>query len=217
MTSVSLDGKPFGGDKMPRSLSIAELVTKAKSDLANTGAIIFGVRCDGRDVPPDRLDEILPRQVTDFRQVELISGEPASIVLDALNDTRDAFAETFAKLQQASDDLAAGNLEKGLSAFVDCVAVWGRMQEAIVQGGALVGVDFERCVLQGRDILQWLDEIRTKLGEIKDVIESRDFVSLGDILRYELDEPLQSWENMLNAFIEHVESRRGVVPCAVAG
>ena len=74
-----------------------------------------------------------------------------------------------------------------------------------------------RCALQGRDIMQLLVEIRTKLTEIKDAIEARDYVLLGDILRYELDEPLQSWENMLNAFIEHVEELQGASPCAVTG
>lgn len=215
-TSVSLDDKPFGEGNSSPSLSIAELIVKAKADLTGTGAIIFGVRCDGCDVPPDSLDEVLSRQVADFQQVELISGNPTHIVLDALNDTRIALAETFAKVQLAADDLAKGNMAEGLSVFVDCVATWGKMHEAIIQGGALIGIDFERCVLQGRDILQWLDEIRTKLREIKDAIEARDYVSLGDILRYELDEPLQSWENMLNAFIEHVEELQGVSPCAVS-
>lgn len=216
-TSVFLDGKPLDEGSLSCGLSLSELIMKAKADLAGTSAIIFGVRCDGCDIPPDGLDEVLSRQVADFRQVELISAEPSHIVLDALNDTRTAFAETFAKLQQAADDLAKGNMAEGLSTFIDCVATWGKMHEAIIQGGTLVGIDFERCVLQGRDILQWLDEVRTKLREIKGAIEARDYVSLGDILRYELDEPLQSWENMLNAFIEHVEERQGVSPCAVTG
>jgi len=193
------------------------LIVEIKTGLSGTGSIIFGVRCDGRDIPPDDLDAVLSKPVTDFRQVELTSADPTHIVLDALSDTRSAFADTFAKVQQASDDLAAGNMARGLSTFIECVAVWGKVHDAIIQGGALVGIDFERCVLQGRDILQWLDELRTKLREIKDAVEARDYVSLGDILRYELDETLQSWENMLNAFIEHVEELQGVPQCAVTG
>ncbi len=216
-TSVLLDGKSLDEHSSSCSLSLAELIATVKADLPGRGAIIFGVRCDGRDIPTDRIDEVLSRQVTDFREVELISGEPTQVVLDVLNDTRTAFAETFAKVRLASDDLTTGNMAEGLSTFIDCVAVWGEMQQVITQGGALVGIDFERCVLQGRDIMQWLGEIRTKLTEIKDAIEARDYVLLGDILRYELDEPLQSWENMLNAFIEHVEELQGASPCAVTG
>ncbi len=216
-TSVSLDGKPIDEGGLPRTPSLGELIAKIKSDLTGTGAIIFGVRCDGRDIPPDDLDEVLSKQLADFRQVEMTSGDPTLIVLDALSDIRNVFAETFAKIQQASDDLATGNMAEGLSTFIECVAIWGKVHETIIQGGTLVGIDFERCVLQGRDILQWLDEIRVKLTEIKDAIEARDYVLLGDILRYELDETLQSWENMLNAFIKHVEELKGVSPCAVTG
>jgi len=200
-----MDGKPFADETLTPAPTLGALIDKAKADLAGSGSILFGVRCNGQDVPPQRLEEIMACNVTDFQQVELISGQPTVVVLDALNDTRRALAETFAKVQQSSVDLAKGNLAKGMGAFVQCVGIWRQVHEAILQSAQLLDIDIERLVLQGRRIVDWLDDLKAKLQQIKEAVEAGDQVLLGDILRYELDQTLQDWENMLNALVEHVQ------------
>ena len=64
--------------------------------------------------------------------------------------------------------------------------------------------------------MQWLNDLASKLRELKDAIESRDHVLLGDILRYEFDETLEQWERMLDGFIAHVEGIEETVPAAGA-
>ena len=70
-------------------------------------------------------------------------------------------------------------------------------------------LDFDDLEIDGRQITAWLNELAGKLGELKNAIESRDNVLLGDILRYEFDQTLQQWERMLGGFIAYVEQLGG--------
>lgn len=199
-----LDGKPIPGEALRPDTSIRALLDRAAAQLLDTGCIVFGVRCDGEDVPPGELDEVMKQPVSTFERVELISGRPRKIVLEVLEETRRSFADTFATIQQASDDFAAGRVTEGMNRLMDCVGVWSSVHEAIVRGGALVGVDFDRLVINQKHILDWLRDLSSQLRDIKNATEAKDHVLLGDILRYELDETLRGWETMLNGFEQHV-------------
>ncbi|MFQ5430650.1 MAG: hypothetical protein ACE5E1_10105 [Phycisphaerae bacterium] len=204
--TVFLDGRALDGPGCRPESSVGEAIDRAKAELHGTGAVIFGIRCDGEEVPSDRLKEVLSRPLTSVERVELSTGHPQTVVLDVLEQTRRAFVETYATVQRASERMAAGNLAEGMACLAECVGTWGQVHEAIVQGGALVNVDFNRLVIGERHILDWLKSLTTKLREIKSAIESRDNVLLGDILRYELDEMMQGWEHMLDGFMAHVKA-----------
>ena len=202
--SVLIDGQPVATADLPAGITVGELTDWVKGALEGRNAILFGIRCDGEEVSTTRLDEVMSRSLGEFEQLEFVSGFARDVVLDVLEESRRCFVESFANVKQAAEDMAAGNIAQGMAELVECVGIWSNVHEAIVNGGALVGIDFDRLVIGGRHILDWLKDLNTRLREIKNAVESRDNVLLGDILRYEMDETLGGWENMLNGFIEHV-------------
>lgn len=203
--SAYLNGQPITGETLTPDITVGQVVEKAKARLNDTGDIIFSVICNENEVPADRLDEVLSQPLSAFSRVELISGRPEELVLEALRETRRSFSDSFATIKQAAQDMTAGNLAKGMAGLVECLGVWSNVHETIVQGGALVDIDFDRLVIDGRHILDWLNDLSTKLKEIKSAIESRDNVLLADMLSYEMDEIMQGWESVLHAFVEQVK------------
>ncbi|MCG8408606.1 MAG: hypothetical protein MI923_25670 [Phycisphaerales bacterium] len=203
--SVFLDGQPIPGETLTPDICVGQLIESTKERLRGTGVIIFSILCDGDEIPADRLEGTLSKPVSAFDRLELISGRPKELVLDALADTRRSFSDSFVTVKQAANDMTAGNLSKGMAGLIDCIGIWSSVHEVVVQGGTLVGVDFDNLTIDGRHILDWLKDLGTKLRDIKRAIESRDNVLLADMLRYEMDEMMQGWERMLDAFIEEVK------------
>jgi hypothetical protein len=204
--TVLLDDQPLSTEDLKPDATVAQLLDLAKARLKGSGSVIVALRKDHQDVPPESLEDMLTQPLQGFQQLELISGRPKQVVLEALDEVRCSFTDTFATLREICEALTAGRLTEAMEMLSRCVGIWGRTHQAVVEGGALVGVDFERLEVAGRPIVDLLNELAGRLHELKNAVESRDNVLLGDILRYELDETLQQWELMLTAFTAHVES-----------
>lgn len=203
--SIILDGCQISDTGLPAGATVGHAIDLAKGRLSGSGRLILGIQCDGSEVETARLRGVMAAPYSHFNRVELTSGSPFSAVLETLGHARAAFGDSFATTKQVTAWLSSGHLDSAMNGLVECVEAWSDMHEAVVQGGALVGADFDRLVLGGRHVLDWLGELSKRLRDIRDAIQSRDHVSLGDILKYEMDETLQSWEIMLDGFIRHVE------------
>jgi len=69
----------------------------------------------------------------------------------------------------------------------------------MINSGALLQFNFDELVIADRHIFDWLRDLGGKLKDIRDAIENRDHVLLGDILRYETEEFVEGWERMRSA------------------
>lgn len=203
--TILLDDRPLPLDDLAPDASVADLLDRAKGRLNGTGAIIVALRKNQQDIPGDELEQMLGQPLNRFPDLQIVSDRPQRVVLDALQQVRLAFADTFAEVRGAADALSAGKVAESMEILAACVAVWGRTHTAIIQGGLLVGLDFEAVRIEDQPLSHWLNELSAKLRELKAAVESRDLVLLGDILRYELDETLQRWEQMLGGFVTHLE------------
>ncbi|MBK8269509.1 MAG: hypothetical protein IPK83_14865 [Planctomycetes bacterium] len=216
--TLILDGIPLNDAHLPEGATVGHAVDLAKGRLAGTGKLILAILCDGAEVDAARLRGVMASDYSFFKRVEMVSGSPYAAVTEALQQARAAFGDSFATIKQVTAWLSAGDIQAAMRGLSECVEAWSDMHEAVVQGGALAGVDFDRLVIGGRHVLDWLGELSKRLRDIRDAIQSRDHVSLGDVLKYEMDETLQGWEVMLDGFIRHVEKMgAGTAERAFAG
>lgn len=203
--NILLDSQPIELPMPVDRATVGQALDAARGKLSGTNLMIFGVRCDGVDVSPEHLDQVLASPAQGFTQLEFITGHPFDVVSVALKQARMALADTFVTVKDASEALAHGRIPEAMSALVRCLNVWGQTHEAIIQGGSLCGLDFEHVVIHDRPLLDWLHDLARQLRGLKGAIESRDHVLLGDILQYELDETLCDWEAMLTGIVEYIE------------
>lgn len=204
--NVLLDNQPLDIHATPAETTLAEALDLARDQLEGTDLMVFGVCCDGDAIGPQSLDDAMCKPLDSWQSIEFSSARPKDVVLDALKQTRTALSDTFPAIHQAAQLLTGGNIADAMSALVRCLTVWSRTHEAIIHGAALIEVDFEEVVVDGRPLIDWIHDLARSLRELKSTIESRDHVLLGDVLRYELDGTLQGWERMLDGLIDHIES-----------
>jgi hypothetical protein len=208
--SVLLDDQPMGPGEIAPSATVAQVIESVRTKLKD-GRIVLGLRCEGVDVAGERLNDVLSRPAGSFGRLEVITGSAHEAVRDALEHARRAFGASFAIVQEAVTAISAGNLADAMQRLVECAGLWGQTHEAVVAGGRLLGLDFTLLEIDGRRVLAWLEDLAGRLRELKQAIESRDHVALGDLLRYEMDETLRGWERMLEGFIGVVDASAGRV------
>jgi hypothetical protein len=207
--AIFLDNEAIDTAELGPDSSIGQLLDVVKSRVGGSGRLVLGLRCNEEEVDAEQLSDMLAAPIADFERLEFFSGRPEETVLEALKATRRAFEDTFPTVQEATEAVTGGDLPRTMSLLADCFTVWGQTHEAVLSGGRLLDMDFSSLIVADRPIIAWVTELASKLRELKDAIESRDHVLLGDILRYELDGTLRNWEHMLGGFIEHVERMCG--------
>ncbi len=207
MEHAFLDGRPLMLDGMKPDATVSAVIEHARTVLNEPDAIILEIICDGDAITADNLDEALSAPLDQYARLELISGSPRKVVADTLHASRRSIADSSELAALAANELASGDLSKGMQRLIDCVDIWSRTHEAMVSGAHLLRLDLESLVIQDRRVVEWLRQPAAKLREIRDAIESRDHVLLGDILRYEMQEFLESWDQMLGAYAYHVQAQ----------
>jgi hypothetical protein len=189
--------------ELPVQSTIGQLVDAAKVKLRGTSQIVLGVRCGDEEVSSEQLDDIWPVASSTFERVEIITGHAGEVVADALQVTRRALGTTYALARGAAEKLAAGSIQSSMQELIECSNIWSRVHQAVVQSCALISIDPATLNIAGRPLAEWLRTIASMLVSLTKAMESRDYVLLADILRYEIDDVLGGWEQMLDGMIEH--------------
>jgi hypothetical protein len=99
-------------------------------------------------------------------------------------------ADTFR--QQAIDELSAGKVQESMPALNQWLASWKQSQTALVESAWAVGVDLETLGIQ-----ELVAELANQLRQIKTALESKDYVTLADILNYEAPASMERWREAL--------------------
>lgn len=206
MEHAFLDGKPLSTDGIEADAKIGTLVERAKTALRenDNDSILLEVICDGDPIDAARLEETLTERVSRFSRFDFVSANRRAVVVESLTASKVSIGDTFELVREAAEQLNAGSVAPGMQRLIDCVEIWSQAHEAMISSGNLLELDLEKLVIADKHVFEWLREPATKLREIRDAIESRDHVMLVDILRYEMDEFLQGWEKMLEAYAEYV-------------
>jgi hypothetical protein len=191
--------------------TVGQLIDAAKSRLRGTTQIVLGVRCGDEEVPPEQLDDVFSLACDTFDTVEVITGNAGEVVADALQVTRRALATTYALTREASERLAEGSIPQAMQSLIECSSTWSRVHQAVVQSCSLLAIDPSNTRVAGRTLAEWLREVAKMLISIRNAMESRDYVLLADILRYEMDDMLGGWEQMLDGLGEYALTNSTVV------
>ncbi len=203
---VYLDEQPLPDGAIGDEATIAQAVEAARGRLVESGGLIVSLKCNGQIIGEDRIGTVMSQRIDEFDRIDLLSGDPQQVVIEAMNDIRESFQDTYAAVKGAAESLAGGKLDESMTLINRCVGIWVRANDSIVQAISLLRLRVEDIVIDERPLLDWLGDLTSRLRDLKEAIEARDHVLLGDILRYEFDETLEQWDRMLGGFVNHVQS-----------
>jgi hypothetical protein len=180
---------------------------QADSEFKCVGDILEHVRRRDRERMIVRilLDGMAPT-LSDLNQQELGSrtlyvetADRQQLVRDALNETEQILDASDASRQQAIDALSAGTAQEAMQPLNQWLNSWRQAQQALVESARAVGLDLETLNLQ-----QLIADLASQLRQIKTALESRDYVTLSDILNYEATASMDQWRQALAAVAERI-------------
>jgi hypothetical protein len=198
--SVMVDDQPLAVEKMG-----LQTIGQVLSHVQQGNRLVINLLIDGKAPDLGGLGAVR-RSPLDGHTVYIETAEPRPIALNVLLDVEQQLDQNDPLRTQAVDLLQQNQPERALEKLHGWFHVWLTAQESVSKVSQLLRIDLDLLRAGGLPLSTVLQQFAARLREIKSAIENRDFVTLGDILSYEMTETEDDWREVLGAI-------RGVIDC----
>jgi hypothetical protein len=123
------------------------------------------------------------------------TAEPQELALEVLSEVDVQLEDGDRLKDEAVDLLQQNNPAAAMERLSGCFTIWNAARESIQKTTQLLRIDVERMEIAGRSLADLLLDFTDQLKQIKLSLEGRDFVSLCDILQYEMTQTTTHWRD----------------------
>ena len=160
--------------------------------LQRNNRLVVNVTLNGEAPDLDRMGE-LRAQSLDGNELYIETVDPTEMAMSVLDEVEQQLAGTDRARLEAADLLQSDRTVKAMEKLAGCFGIWQHAQQSLLQTARLMGVDLSLLNVEGRPIVEFLQGFSAHLRTIRDALEGRDFVLLGDVLTYEMGDSARLW------------------------
>ncbi len=172
---------------------------EAASDRADElGRLILEVNADGEPLPPQSLET--PEEHSGaIDELALVSADPQAFALNILHESADAVDQTLKLQVDAADKMEQGEPKDAFEALSAGLSMWDMVQQAIARTREIAPPADAQVAARVDD---HITQLRDQLLAVRNSIESQDWASLCDTLRFDLAELGASWSSLLREWAD---------------
>src|SRR3954469_2303238 len=168
-------------------------VGQVLSHLQRDNRLVVNLLIDGQEPDLDCLSQVRQEQVNGHT-LFIETAEPREMALDAIAEVESQLREADRLKGEAVDLLQkSGGAVKAMEKLSGCFSTWHNAQDAVVKVARLLRIDLDEVSIEGRSLTELVEEFSGQLRQVRQALEHRDFVTLGDVLAYEMTETTSQW------------------------
>jgi hypothetical protein len=188
--SITIDDQPLGESQFKCVGDVLEHVRGRDKDRLIVRVLLDGAVPGAAEIGQRKLGESTLYVETANRR---------ELVGDALREAEEILDGADSFRQQAIDELSAGKIQDSMLPLNQWLASWRQSQTALVESAWAVGVNLETLGIQ-----DLVGQLANQLRQIKTALESKDYVTLADILNYEAPASMERWREALGAVVSQI-------------
>lgn len=189
-----LDNEPCTGE----ASTVGDAIAVCSAAAQEQGRCVVEVIVDGSALTNEQLGHEDLVSAT-AGEVRMISAEPTELVCQTLADSAAALEEARTLQDDAAALLQSGDSEDAMDRLGEAFSIWISVQQAVMQGSQLVGLDLDACSVAGKPLLEYITALTTQLEAIQEQLENDDLVGVADTLLYDLPQVVEQWRQMLES------------------
>lgn len=191
--SVTVDQEPLAADEMG-----LRTVGQVLAHLRKDNRLVVQVLIDGEEPEDAKLGSLRLVELAGHA-IYIETADPRKLAMEVL-DEMTAQLEQAEKFKATAVDLLQKNqTPKALESLGACLRVWQEARDSVTKTAELLRLDLS-CIRVGGEALEdVLAEFTEQLRATKSALEQRDYVSLCDVLLYEMADANERWSRTLEA------------------
>ena len=161
--------------------------------------LVVNLLIDGQEPDLDCLPQVRQSPIHG-RTLFIETAEPREMALEVIAEVEHQLREADRLKGEAVDLLhKSGGAGKAMEKLSGCFSTWQNAQESVVKVSRLMRIDLDAVAVGGRSLSTLVGEFSSQLRQVRQALEARDFVTLGDVLAYEMTETTAQWRAALGA------------------
>ena len=181
-------------------------VGQVLSHVQREDRLVVHLLIDGREPDLDRLGEVR-RAPIDGHTLFIETAEPRKMAMEVLKEVETQLDEADRLKTEAVQLLQRNGVGKAMEKLSGCFSTWQHAQESVLKTGQLLRIDLDTVKAGAASMTQLFNDFTGQLREIRAALESRDFVTLADLLLYETSETTARWREAIAAMRGAVASK----------
>jgi hypothetical protein len=170
---------------------------------ATRNRLVVNLLIDGKEPDLDRMSDV-KRVLLNGHTLFIETAEPRAMALDVLSEVEQQLAEADRLKTEAVDLFQRNAATRAMEKLSGCFSTWQHAQQSLLKTAQLLRIDLVRVNVHGRSLHDVLGQFIGQLREVKQAMENRDFVTLADVLTYEMTETTEQWRSAIGAMREIV-------------
>jgi hypothetical protein len=160
--------------------------------------LVVNLLIDGEEPDLERMGEVR-RVPLNGHTLFIETAEPREMALDVLEEVEQQLDEADRLKGEAVDLLQRNAAVRAMERLSGCFSTWHHAQESLTKTAQLLRIDLSRITIEGQTLQVVLGEFCGQLREVKQAMENRDFVTLADVLTYEMTATSRHWRDAIVA------------------
>jgi hypothetical protein len=181
-------------------------VGQVLSHVQRENRLVVNLLIDGCEPDLSRISVVKASPVSG-RNLFIETAEPRAMAMEVLAEVDAQLAEADRLRREAVDLLQRNHPAPAMERLSGCFTTWNNAQETVTKTAQLLRIDLDLVMIEMRSLSDLLSDFTGQLREIREALENRDFVTLGDILAYEATQTCSHWRQALEAIREIVRGR----------
>ena len=174
-------------------------VGQVLSHVHKDNRLVVNLLIDGREPDLDHLPQVRQAPVNGHT-LFIETAEPREMALEVIGEVESQLREADRLKGDAVELLQkSGGAVKAMEKLSGCFSTWHNAQESVVKVARLLRLDLETVRVCDRSLSDLIGEFSGQLRQVRQALEARDFVTLGDVLAYEMTETSTQWRDALGA------------------
>ena len=160
--------------------------------------LVVNLLIDGEEPDLDRMGDV-KRSPLNGHTLFIETAEPRQMALDVLDEVEQQLDEADRLKGEAVDLLQRNAAVRAMERLSGCFSTWHHAQESLLKTAQLLRIDLTRITVAGRTLADVVGAFIGQLREVKQAMEDRDFVTLADVLTYEMTQTSRQWREAIGA------------------
>lgn len=160
--------------------------------LQQNGRLVVQFLCDGL-TPDADLMPTLRKEPLEGHTIYLETVDPRELAVDVLEQISQHLTDTDEIRRGIVNMLREGALAKAMERLSGCFSVWQQTQDTILKTAQLLQLDLDHVRWEQGSLGELLEEFKSQLQQLRLALQDRDYVTLADVLAYEMSQTSQKW------------------------
>ena len=198
---VELDSQPLAMD-CAEIHTVGELALQVADQLSRGGRALTRITLDGDRISLADGEGWADRPLAGPGRLVMVSEDPKQMSARVLSESAEHLSQLGHAQLEVADSLRQGKLDRGSQVLAEWLPIWASMQEAVSKVAALLGWDLDE-VRVGTDTAQAvIGQLKPLLEQVRSALAEQDFVSVADLLEYELAPLADRWAGMFTSLAD---------------